>query len=59
MEERFIPKDVICSTIYNCKTRGGKKKCLFRNPLAVQWLGLRAFTAEGLGSTPGRGTKIL
>ena len=24
----------------------------------VQWLGLRASTAEGLGSIPGRGTKI-
>ena len=28
------------------------------NSLVVQWLGLRAFTAEGLGSIPGRGTKI-
>ena len=25
----------------------------------VQWLGLCAFTAEGPGSIPGRGTKIL
>ena len=25
----------------------------------VQWLGLSAFTAGGLGSTPGQGTKIL
>ena len=24
----------------------------------VQWLGLGAFTAESLGSIPGRGTKI-
>ena len=24
----------------------------------VQWLGLRAFTAEGAGSIPGQGTKI-
>ena len=24
----------------------------------VQWLGLRTFTAEGLGSTPGRETKV-
>ena len=24
----------------------------------VQWLGLRAFTAEGPGSVPGQGTKI-
>ena len=28
------------------------------NSLAVQWLGLRALTAEGPGSIPGRGTKI-
>ena len=26
--------------------------------MAVQWLGLCAFTAEGLGSIPGQGTKI-
>ena len=30
----------------------------FENSLAVQWLGLHAFTAEGMGSIPGRGTKI-
>ena len=29
------------------------------NSLAVQWLGLCAFTAEGMGSIPGQGTKIL
>ena len=29
------------------------------NFLAVQWLGLLAFTAEGSGSVPGQGTKIL
>ena len=28
------------------------------NSLAVQWLGLRTFTAEGTGSIPGQGTKI-
>ena len=27
--------------------------------LVTQWLGLCAFTAEGLGSIPGQGTKIL
>ena len=31
----------------------------FRDFLAVQWLGLCAFTAEDLGSVPSRGTKIL
>ena len=34
------------------------KPLSFRNSLAVQWLGLRAFTAKGPGSIPGRGTKI-
>ena len=29
------------------------------NSLVVQWLGLRAFTAKGLDSIPGSGTKIL
>ena len=29
-----------------------------RTSLAVQWLGLRTFTAEGLGSIPVLGTKI-
>ena len=28
------------------------------NSLVVQWLGLCAFTAEGLGSIPGRGAEI-
>ena len=28
------------------------------NPLVVQWLGLRAFTAEDPGSVAGGGTKI-
>ena len=28
------------------------------NSLAVQWLGLCAFTTEGPGSIPGQGTKI-
>ena len=29
------------------------------NSLEVQWLGLHTFTAEGVGSIPGQGTKIL
>ena len=28
------------------------------NSLTVQWLGLHIFTAEGLVSLPGQGTKI-
>lgn len=37
---------------YYCKKRIG-------NSLAVQWLGLGAYTARGLGSIPGQGTNIL
>ena len=29
------------------------------NSLAVQWLGLCLFTAKGVGSIPGQGTKIM
>ena len=35
------------------------EKTLSRNSLVGQWLGLHAFTAKGLGSTPGQGTKTL
>ncbi len=40
----------------------GMRKChkhdlMKGTSLAVQWLGLCAFTAEGLGSIPGQGTK--
>ena len=34
------------------------KMWIFRNSLAVQWLGLHALTAEGPGSVPGGGPKI-
>ena len=33
-------------------------KCGWGNSLAVQWLGLYSFTAKGLSSTFGQGTKI-
>ena len=36
-----------------------KKKKRIGNSLAVQWLGLGAYTARGLGSIPGQGTNIL
>ena len=35
-----------------------KNTGIFGNSLAVQWLGLCAFTAEGSGLIPGWGTKI-
>ena len=34
------------------------KKAISQNSLAVQWLGLHAFTVKGLSSIPGWGTKI-
>ena len=34
------------------------RKALAGNSLAVQWLGLHAFTPEGLSSIPSGGTKI-
>ena len=36
----------------------GVKGIELGNSLAVQWLGLHAFTSEGLGSIPGQGPKI-
>ena len=35
-----------------------KSNKVYRNSLAIWWLGLCAFTAEGSDSIPGRGTKI-
>ena len=36
-----------------------KKKIGIRNFLEVKWLGLCTFIAQGMGSIPGQGTKIL
>ena len=41
------------------KKRRQFKNIHLGNSLAVQWLGLCTFTAEGLGSIPGPGTRIL
>ena len=46
----------------NCAPRyllNWSKKSCSGNSLAAQWLGLCIFTAEGTGSTPTQGTKIL
>ena len=43
--------------IYKTETHRHRKQT-YRVSLALQWLGLRAFTAEGMGSIPGRGTKV-
>ena len=43
--------------ISSAKTRMSEKEQR-GNSLVVQWLGLSTFTAEGLGSIPGQGTKI-
>ena len=45
---------------FNLFARNYHKKITKRgNSLVVQWLGLCAFTAKGLGSISGWGTKIL
>ena len=41
------------------KMSGSLTLLFCRNSLAVQWLGLCAFTGEGTGSIPGWVTKIL
>ena len=43
----------------DCLDYSGFLKILHGNFLAVQWLGLHAFSAEGLGSIPSQRTKIL
>ena len=51
-------------TLNHCATREALlqsfkwKKALRGNSLTVQWLGLCALIAKGLGSIPGQGTKI-
>ena len=50
---------VIYCSVTNYHKFSGFKHTHFGNSLAVQWLGLHAFTAEGAGSIPGQGTKIL
>ena len=40
-------------------SNGWFEYCMAGNSLAVQWLGRHAFTAEGAGSIPDWGTKIL
>ena len=47
------------SWIQICPHCSEHKECILGNSLVVQWLGLCAFTAEGQGSTSGRGIKIL
>ena len=37
----------------------GTEESALGNSLVAKWLGLHTFTAEGPGSIPGQGTKIL
>ena len=43
---------------HNCESQTTTQKNAEGNSLVVQWLRLCAFTAKGLGSIPGWGTKI-
>ena len=41
-----------------CKHYPPSKNPITGNSLAAQWLGFHTFTAKGVGSVPGQGTKI-
>ena len=53
-------------SLFYMQIRPNGKKCQMKkikrtpygNSLAVQWLGLQAFTADGMGLIAGQGTKI-
>ena len=45
--------------VTDCLAHAYQKEQTLHSSLVVQWLGFRAFTAKGLDSVPGRGTKIL
>ena len=56
----FYKNEYVCAWIFNKRIYTlKKKKDKPGNFLAVQWLRLCAFTAEGTGSIPGQGTKLL
>ncbi|XP_029074698.1 CBP80/20-dependent translation initiation factor isoform X2 [Monodon monoceros] len=64
LRELLQSQDVKEDAVLCCSMELQGQSCAFRkqskgNPLAVQWLGLRASSAEDTGSIPGRGTKIL
>ena len=46
---KFIPQDIV----------ENNKESASEDSLVVQWLGLHASTAGGMGSIPGQGIKIL
>ena len=50
---------LICIFKNRKKNKYYLKKIGIRNFLEVKWLALRTFSAQGVGSIPGQGTKIL
>ena len=60
--KQFLQLCILASPLTSLKTLLPLKKKLpvcGANSLVIQWLELSGFTAEGLGSKPGCGTKIL
>ena len=57
----YLIHSAICNDSWTqiCPHWSEHKECILGKSLVVQWLGLCAFTAEGQGSTSGRGIKIL
>ena len=53
-----LPQDYGLTVLLSHLSWDASNKMLYGNSLAVQWLGLRAFIAEGPVSIPGQGTKI-
>ena len=51
--------DMKCFLKSRCYKFSYPKHLYIWNSLSVQWLGLHAPTAGGMGSIPGQGTKIL
>ena len=61
--EFYMPQLKILNTTTKAwrsqKKKKTERKSTLGNSLVGHWLGLRAFTAEGMGSVSGQGTKIL
>ena len=56
LKKKVIISTVVKFILHNLTNLSDKNS---GNSLTVQWLGVQTFTAEGTGSTPGGGTKIL
>ena len=58
MEQLEFPKYLVWEILLKFKYIHSEEMRELGNSLVVQWLGLHAFTAKGMGSIPSQGTKI-